>query len=196
MSASRTFILEKIKQNQAGPVPLPQAFIEGIKFENKAAQFKLILESIGAKVIFVKTKAEVEEGIKLLFPEARYLISTDAAWGNIPYEEWLTKDPHGLAEIDVSILESRLGVAENGAVWLSESDLGQRVSAFINQYLVLYIEEEHLVNNLHEAYEMLEQNQGFGLWLAGPSKTADIEQSLVLGAHGARGLTVFLKKKD
>jgi L-lactate dehydrogenase complex protein LldG len=33
---------------------------------------------------------------------------------------------------------------------------------------------------------------GFGVFLAGPSKTADIEQSLVLGAHGARGLVVFL----
>jgi L-lactate dehydrogenase complex protein LldG len=46
---------------------------------------------------------------------------------------------------------------------------------------------------MHQAYEQISSaDYGFGVFLAGPSKTADIEQSLVLGAHGARGLVVFL----
>jgi L-lactate dehydrogenase complex protein LldG len=46
---------------------------------------------------------------------------------------------------------------------------------------------------MHQAYERLQGREyNFGVFIAGPSKTADIEQSLVLGAHGARTMTVFL----
>jgi len=46
---------------------------------------------------------------------------------------------------------------------------------------------------MHHAYDRIgDADYGFGLFLAGPSKTADIEQSLVLGAHGSRSMTVFL----
>ncbi len=46
---------------------------------------------------------------------------------------------------------------------------------------------------MQQAYERIgDLDYGFGTFITGPSKTADIEQSLVLGAHGARGLTVFL----
>ena len=47
-----------------------------------------------------------------------------------------------------------------------------------------------LVANMHEVYLRIGKiGTGFGLFLAGPSKTADIEQCLVIGARGA---TVFI----
>ena len=50
---------------------------------------------------------------------------------------------------------------------------------------------------MHHAYDRIAQAEyPFGLFLAGPSKTADIEQSLVLGAHGSRSMTVFLLMSD
>ena len=63
----------------------------------------------------------------------------------------------------------------------------------ITKHLVLVIEEKSLVPYMHQAYEKIE-NFNFGVFISGPSKTADIEQSLVIGAHGALSLTVFLKK--
>ncbi len=85
------------------------------------------------------------------------------------------------------------GVAENSALWVTDDILGQRVSTFIPQYLAIIVNKKDIVATMHQAYERIgNQEYGFGTFIAGPSKTADIEQSLVLGAHGARGLTVFL----
>jgi L-lactate dehydrogenase complex protein LldG len=50
-----------------------------------------------------------------------------------------------------------------------------------------------LVASMHEAYNKIgNADYRFGVFIAGPSKTADIEQSLVLGAHGPKSMTVFL----
>jgi L-lactate dehydrogenase complex protein LldG len=52
------------------------------------------------------------------------------------------------------------------------------------------------VPTLHEAYQQLAVNEaGYGVFKAGPSKTADIEQSLVIGEHGSMSLLVFIIKK-
>jgi L-lactate dehydrogenase complex protein LldG len=48
---------------------------------------------------------------------------------------------------------------------------------------------------MHEAYQQIgEGNYGFGAFIGGPSKTADIEQALVMGAHGPISMTVFILK--
>ena len=89
--------------------------------------------------------------------------------------------------------KGELGVAENAAVWLSESQVVHRAAPFLAQHLALVLSRENIVWNMHQAYERIRiDSEGFGLFVAGPSKTADIEQSLVIGAHGPRSLTVFL----
>lgn len=96
-----------------------------------------------------------------------------------------------LEEVEVLEIDSAFGVAENGAIWLTEENLPHRVAPFICQHLVIFVAD--IVPTMHQAYERLgDLKSGFGLFLAGPSKTADIEQSLVVGAHGARSLTVVV----
>jgi L-lactate dehydrogenase complex protein LldG len=78
-------------------------------------------------------------------------------------------------------------------LWLTDQDLGQRIAPFITQHLAIILQTDAIVPTMHQAYQLIsEAEYGFGTFIAGPSKTADIEQSLVLGAHGARSLTVFL----
>ena len=102
-------------------------------------------------------------------------------------------DPHTLADVDLAILPAQLGVAENSALWVTEAQLPLRVLPFICQHLALVVSQQNIVPLMHQAYEVIgTQEYGFGTFIAGPSKTADIEQSLVLGAHGARTLSVFI----
>ena len=132
--------------------------------------FKTSLEVVGARVVKA-TELEV------LFPDRNR------------FEK--TMDGLSLAEVDVLEIDGAFGVAENGAIWLTEEALPHRVAPFICQHLVIHVQK--IVPNMHAAYmELTNQTTGFGLFLAGPSKTADIEQSLVIGAHGARSLTVVI----
>jgi L-lactate dehydrogenase complex protein LldG len=95
-------------------------------------------------------------------------------------------DPHELEMIEIAILQAEFGVAENGAVWISDQYLSHRALPFITQNLAFVIPRKALVNNMHDAYQRLQDTTGWGCFIAGPSKTADIEQSLVIGAHGAQ----------
>ena len=99
-------------------------------------------------------------------------------------------DPHLLDTLDVLVCESSLGVAENGAVWVATSDSILRAALFLASRVVIVVREAQLVDDLHRAYERIDvRAQPFGAFIAGPSKTADIEQSLVIGAHGPKELT-------
>jgi len=103
------------------------------------------------------------------------------------------QDPHELSELSLAILQGQFGVAENGAIWLDEEDLGFRILPFITEHLVILLDKTQLVGNMHQGYaKICQKPSGFGLFTAGPSKTADIEQSLVIGAHGAKSLKVVL----
>ncbi|WP_116106781.1 lactate utilization protein C [Lewinella sp. IMCC34191] len=103
-------------------------------------------------------------------------------------------DPLQLAGVDLAILPARVGVAENGAMWVSETEAVHRILPFITQHLILLLDRQDLVGTMHEAYRKIRVNDtGFGVFIAGPSKTADIEQSLVIGAHGPRSLVVCLR---
>jgi L-lactate dehydrogenase complex protein LldG len=101
--------------------------------------------------------------------------------------------PHALADLDLLICESNLGVAENGAVWFATSDVSLRAALYLAARVVVVVAERDLVDDLHQAYERIDlRAQPFGAFVAGPSKTADIEQSLVIGAHGPKELTLVV----
>jgi len=102
-------------------------------------------------------------------------------------------DPRTLADLDDCIAPGELAVAENAAVWVDGRALAHRAVFVITNHLVLVVRAGDVVHHMHEAYERLaERPRGFGLFISGPSKTADIEQVLVVGAQGARTCTVIV----
>jgi L-lactate dehydrogenase complex protein LldG len=100
-------------------------------------------------------------------------------------------NPHALADVELGILTAELAVAENAAILLSSRSLPERALAFLSQHLVVLVPASALVPDLVTAQSRLPVPPPHHItWMSGPSKTADIEQTLVIGAHGSRSLVV------
>jgi L-lactate dehydrogenase complex protein LldG len=129
-----------------------------------------------------------------LYREAKQRVSLVPGVGESTVELALLNDPHALSGLDLVVLQAELGVAENGACWIEGASLPFHALVVIPQHVVVVVAAGSLVNDLHAAYARLDlaRRPRWGLFLAGPSKTADIEQSLVIGAHGARSSVTLL----
>lgn len=191
---SRTAILEKIRQNQ--PVisaELPNMEVLGLESFDVVEKYKMVLQSIGGDCVDVSDYSDIINYVKNHYSTDKRIITTIPELAEFGATNWLNDDPHCLEDVELSIVRAHFGVAENSALWVTDAVLGQRVTPFISQYLGIILSKKDIVATMHQAYQLIgESKYDFGTFIAGPSKTADIEQSLVLGAHGARGLVVFL----
>jgi L-lactate dehydrogenase complex protein LldG len=192
--SSRASILEKIKQNQpTATSELPNMGTLGLEAFEILDKYKMVLQGIGGDFVEVPNYEAVIVFVKKNYATKKRIITTLAELAEIAATDWFNDDPHTLENVELTLVKAHFGVAENSALWVTDDVLGQRVAPFVTQYLAIIVHKKDIVATMHQAYDRIgNQEYGFGTFIAGPSKTADIEQSLVLGAHGARGLTVFL----
>ena len=189
---SREQILEKIKQNKPAEIGLPEVpfYAQNLSENELIERFSTVLKSIGGTLQTLDNQS-VMKYLEEHFADAKMIVSSQ----DLPIKN-LTKitentDKNELEKVDVAILKGMIGVAENAAIWLPENEMLHRALPFITQHLILILDKKNLVWNMHEAYKKI-LPESYGVFISGPSKTADIEQSLVIGAHGARSLTVIL----
>lgn len=191
--SSREKILAAIKRNQPALNSLPVLNFAGDASVNLKEQFRKTLISIGGSVSEVADWKDVIHHIRSMFPETSLIINTIAELTPEFGTANNHADPHDFSTVNLTILKGEFGVAENGAIWLTDANMGDRALPYITEHLALIIHKNDIVPTLHEAYKRIgSSSYGLGTFLAGPSKTADIEQSLVLGAHGSKSLVVFL----
>ena len=192
--SSKADILNKIKQSQSNlSAELPDLKVLGSEQFDVLDMYKTVLRNIGGNPIEATNYDEILAYIKGNYPLEKRIITTIPELSEIAVLDWTNDDPHSLQNVELTIIKAHFGVAENSALWVTDDILGQRVAPFITQYLAIIVNKNDLIPTMHQAYDRIgNQEYGFGTFIAGPSKTADIEQSLVLGAHGARGLVVFL----
>lgn len=185
--------LNKLRQNTHAQYDMPAMDIKGIEYEDTLKQFIEMTKSVGGHVI---TDASAGSDLNALvcraYPDARVFASNleeitmeglkaNAGNGAAAVE---LRNPDTVAEAndlngtDVAIVRGTVGVA----------------LLFISEYLVIVLDKKNVVNNMHGAYASIEMDPryNFGTFISGPSKTADIEQALVIGAQAARGVTVVL----
>lgn len=192
---SRQAILDAVRKSSPPAVELPELSGNWTTYAEPKAQFRQVLEAVGGRAIEVEGPAAMETALNQLdcYRDADRIWSLvegiESAGGN-----WTgAVDPHALESLQCCLVSGEFAVAENGAVWVTDRAISQRAALFITQHLILAVPAHQLVQNMHEAYARLSfDGARFGIFISGPSKTADIEQSLVIGAHGARSLTVLL----
>ncbi|WP_158022018.1 LutC/YkgG family protein [Flammeovirga pacifica] len=187
---SREKILSAIEGINLPSKELPiTPIFEGLS-EDKHAFFFEMLNTLGVEVIVSDNDDQLKDIIKEKQQDGK-------VYSSIPDlgADDLTVNKDEMANLNLSVIEGQLGVAENGAIWVNGEDLKHRSLTAIASHLLIVLPYHKIVWNMHEAYTYIKpQDHGYGVFISGPSKTADIEQSLVKGAHGAKSLIVYIQK--
>ena len=184
-------LLNKLRRNVVRQFDMPSKPVDGIVYSDVTNQFVEMSKTVGAKVLEVKSSDDLNSVIREAYPNAKIFASSING-----IEADLNPDTIASAAdlngTDVGIIQGELGVAENGCVWLPQT-MKERAVCFISEELVILLDKDNIVSNMHEAYKRIQMpHYGYGVFISGPSKTADIEQALVMGAQAARGVTVIL----
>ena len=199
--SSKEDILSKYRKNIQQKYDMPSLDdIKAITYSDPLVQFIRMSESVGGQVLEVAEGRDLNELIRELFPDAKEIAS------NLPEITIATRNPdtvgraRDLNGTDVGIIRGKFGVAENGCIWIPQQ-MKEKAVCFISENLVILLPKSQIVNNMHEAYARLSKggddtaqfdDYGYGTFISGPSKTADIAQVFVMGAQAARSVTVLL----
>ena len=199
---SKDTILEALRANSPAPLERGPLGFTPMTFEDPLAEFRERVVKAAAARCFLLEEGRsaadaVAEIVRRTYPDARRIASNlpeAAACATFNPDE--LEDPRSLAgtdiAIDIAIVRGAFGVAENGAVWIPRT-FRHKALLFIPEALVILLDRTQIVCTMHEAYSREDfDTYDFGSFIAGPSKTADIEQALVIGAHGPRDVSVIL----
>jgi L-lactate dehydrogenase complex protein LldG len=186
-------ILKKYRANVRQQFDMPDlSDIQAITYPNTPEQFVKMSEMVGGKVREMTPGEDINVVIRELFPDAKEIAS------NLPAVTITTRNPDNIDSAqelngtDVGIIRGIFGVAENGCIWVPQQ-MKEKAVCFISENLIILLSKSQIVNNMHEAYKRIEFNDyGYGTFISGPSKTADIAQVLVMGAQAARSVTILL----
>jgi L-lactate dehydrogenase complex protein LldG len=188
---NRETILQAVASNKPDLLALPDMdFSLTIQYPDLLDQFIKMVHAAGGQAFYKNGNQDLQKDLASVKSEGKFIINL---LEENPAQDWAALNALELETLDTCYLRADLAVAENGAMWISETRMANRLIPFICQHLVIVLNPAVIVNNMHEAYQQLNVSaEGFGVFIAGPSKTADIEQNLVIGAHGARSLRVYL----
>ncbi|QYK02254.1 LutC/YkgG family protein [Shewanella psychrotolerans] len=187
--SSKQSILHALKRVAVEPQAMPEINVSP-RLDDVIGQFETNLGAVAGTLHREAGLSGLQAKVDELIAQGQQVISTvEGITGN----RTLPETAHELKDIDYAVIPGDLAVAENGAIWVNNKNLGHRVTPFICENLFLVVKADTVVANMHQAVKQIGLESGeFGVFIAGPSKTADIEQALVVGAHGACSLNVYL----
>lgn len=196
-NSSRETILGSIRAN------LPEVKVEhpGIRAFPRPPvalkpMFERLLNEAGGAAHDAASVSEVESKMRLLHPDAKVICSAVPEIAGTRRVEKV-RDPHELADVDIGVLRAQFGVAENGAIWITQEDLIVDALGVLSQHLIVLLDPNQIVPDMHEAYRRVRLGEtAYGCFMMGPSATADVEATLVHGAQGARSLNLFFLPPD
>jgi L-lactate dehydrogenase complex protein LldG len=191
--SSKEDILKKYRANVREQFDMPDlSDIKAITYPDPLLQFMNMTKSVGGNAIEVEKGRDINALIRELHPDAKEIAS------NLPEITIATRNPDDVGRArdlngtDVGIIRGEFGVAENACIWIPQT-MKEKAVMFISENLIILLSKSQIVNNMHEAYQRINFNDyGYGTFISGPSKTADIAQVLVMGAQAARSATVLL----
>ena len=211
--SSRDAVLARIRQGlAAGPAPLPLRpdFVAPVhpplNDTDAVVAFAESFQRVGGEFYYCESLPHLAEQVAGF--RQRQQMGAPYVWepemqallyrASVPFKA----DESGfIAHADLSLTSCEALVARTGSVLVSAATAsGRRLSIYPDQHLVL-ARPSQVVNEIGEALRVIQGRYGAALpsmvsLTSGPSRTADIEKTLVLGAHGPRRIALFLLEDD
>ena len=190
---SKENILTKIRDSRREKYPMPSFDeLSPVQYDDRLKQFMETVRFVGGDAVLLEPGQDINQLIRSIYPDASLIASS------LPYVT-ASLDPDTVSEasdlngVDVGVVEGKVAVAENGCIWIPQT-MKERAVMFISQCLVIIVDRNDIVSNMHQAYEKVSSIEYlYGCFISGPSKTADIAQALVMGAQAARDVTVIVR---
>jgi len=188
----RNSIIDAVQNNQPAFLPMPHIPHFGV--DDSHDLIEMFTQGVArmAGTVIPDAVPDLDDFVRNRFPDAKVICSAvSECRGTIRPAElnhWSEA-----SKIDVSIVRSPMGVAETGSVLLSDVELMVNTIAFLSHDLVVLLDANEIVRNIHDAYQHpYFKARPYSLLMTGPSGSGDIGGVTVHPAQGVKTLTVLL----
>lgn len=205
VSSSKENILKKIRQALSHPVPVPFPKSEGnnsvyqLQVDDLEIQFAEEFTRLLGKFAFCVNEADLSNQLKQLFTEEKWdnlYCNEEKLFHIISHSAPYQVDESTLANCDASITTCEYLIARTGTLVMSTAQTGRTVSVYAPVHICIAYTDQ-LVYDIKEALQLLKDKYNGNIpssitFATGPSRTADIEKTLVVGVHGPKEVYLFL----
>jgi L-lactate dehydrogenase complex protein LldG len=211
MNEARTNILHRLRNSVVTPQPIPPSYTPWNKHavEEPLAQFCRLMRAVHTEVVELGDRNWIEWINKELPRRGlRHILAGDNEHGRAlekqaderlticryskPVERWKQEL---FTDIEVGVTGTRGAIAATGSLILWPDASEPRLMSLVPPVHIALVEADSIYPDLSTAMAKQEWSSGMptnALLISGPSKTADIEQTLAYGIHGPQQLIVLI----
>ncbi|APX94623.1 lactate utilization protein [Halomonas sp. 1513] len=215
--SSRETILKRLRERSDGPLTAPAsdfAVVTGRGWDasERLARFEQLIGSVHGEVVHatharwteVLSEVLAAKGVSRLALGREHAVPAEArqalAGGDVELvdvdrdiEAWQREQ---FESVDAGLTSTRGGIAETGSLWLWPSADEPRLISLVPPIHIAVLDADTIEDTFFDVVERNAWAQGMptnALLISGPSKTADIEQTLAYGVHGPKALVVIVR---
>ncbi len=198
--ARKAAVEERLRARPRGVVPARGALPPA----KRLALFVKLAEAASASVARVADASQVPAAVADLLRQrnlpAAVRMGDDKRLAAMPWEKTQIEMKHGASDGNdvVSVGHAFAAVAESGTLVMTSGADNPTTLNFLPEAAIVVLDAGDVVGDYESVWDRLRQTEGDGLmprtvnWITGPSRSADIEQTLLLGAHGPRSLHIIV----
>jgi L-lactate dehydrogenase complex protein LldG len=196
----RDAVAARIAGHSRGVVPARAAVSGGEAIVAFVARLKAQAVTVSEAAHLADIPRLVADYLRANNLPARLRMGADADLAGLPWDTGTLDIAHGpaVASDEVSLAKAFAGIAESGTLVLTSGADNPVTLNFLPETEIVVVRAADVVGGYEDAWDRLRATFGTATmprtvnWISGPSRTADIEQTIVMGAHGPRRLHVIL----